>query len=191
MLRLAALSVATLLAAAPAVGQEAEAPAEPPIMERAVNSPRVDSWSFYGPGLTQSLIDAEVQGGKAIRVTVPSAGANPWDAAAQAYTTKPIRSGDVMLLGIWLRSDTPGATVNIRLQGSDAPYPEVAAATVQPTAEWKLWFARGTAGSDFAAARANATVQLAGMAQTVELGPVFIFDFGQGYDMDRLPGGDQ
>ncbi|WP_374275166.1 hypothetical protein [Brevundimonas sp.] len=182
------LALAALLAAGPTLAQEPAA--EPPLIDRAVNNPRVSSWTVYGPGLSHQVIEAEVQGGQALQVEVTRAGANPWDVAAQAFTADPIAAGDVMLLGVWLRSDTSGATVNIRLQGSDAPYPEIAAGTVSPGSEWKLWFAQGRADQAFVGGRANASVQLAGAAQTVELGPVFIFDFGPDYDVERLPTND-
>lgn len=184
------------LAGPPAFAQEAAAPAPAParssMMDRVINGIHVNSYAVYGPGQTSQILESTVQGGHALRVDVAAAGANPWDVGAGSVTTKPITRGDVLLLAVWLRAErlpqgAATAAINIRLQGTAAPYPEIAAASIAVGPEWKLYFAQTVAASDFAAGQAGATVQLATASQTIDLGPVFIFDLGPDYDRSTLP----
>lgn len=185
-LALAAASVA------PAMAQDAPPAARPSMLDKAVNAVHVTSWNVYGPNQTSTIVDSTVQGGHAFRVDVTAPGANPWDVGVGAISTKPVKSGDVLLLAVWLRAEKPPAgaetgQANIRMQGNAAPYPDVGGAAVTPTGDWKLYFADGIATRDYAPGELGATVQLAGAAQTIDLGPVFILDMGADYDRTTLP----
>jgi len=139
-----------------AVAQDAPAPAaRSSMLERAVNDVRVSSWIIYGPNQTTSLIESSVQGGFAQRVDLSRAGANAWDVGAAAPTTKPIRSGDVLAVAVWIRTErapvgNETGRVILRLQGNVEPYPEIATETLQPGGEWKLYFTQATATRDYA-----------------------------------------
>lgn len=182
-----------LTAAAAAVALVATLPAAAQSMlDKAVNAVHVTSWNVYGANQTSTIVPSTVQGGHAFRVDVSAPGANPWDVGVGSVSTKPIKSGDVLLLAVWLRAErlpegSSTGQANIRMQGNAAPYPEVGGAAVQPTGEWKLYFADGVATRDYAAGELGATVQLAGAAQTMDLGPVFILDMGPDYDRTTLP----
>ncbi|NJC42506.1 hypothetical protein GGQ87_002801 [Brevundimonas alba] len=187
-----ALVVTLAAPAGSALAQDAPAAARPSMLERAVNTVHVTSWSVYGPHETHEILEATVQGGHALRVNVSTPGANPWDTGAGSLTTKPVKAGDVMLLAVWLRTErapegSGGGRAIVRLQGSAEPYPEIGSAAVTPGGEWKLYFANGVAARDFAPGEMGATVQLAGASQTIDLGPVFILDMGPDYDRSTLP----
>lgn len=186
-----------LTAAVPAVAQDA--PAAPPaqrqgsMLDKAVNTVQVSGWNVYGANQTHEIITSTVQGGHALRVAVTAAGANTWDVGAGSTSTKEVKAGDVLLLAVWMRVEQApegrdAGTAIIRLQGNAAPYPDVVSAPVAPTGEWKLYFANAVADRDWAAGTLGATVQLAGARQTIDLGPVFIFDMGPDYDRSTLPG---
>ncbi|KQW83915.1 hypothetical protein [Brevundimonas sp. Root1279] len=180
----AAVAIVATPVAMPAAAQS--------MLDKAVNAVHVTSWNVYGPNQTSTIVDSTVQGGHAFRVDVTAPGANPWDVGVGSVSTKPIKSGDVLLLAVWLRAERLPAgaqtgKVNIRMQGNAAPYPDMGGAAVQPTGEWKLYFADGIATRDYAPGEMGATVQLAGAAQTVDLGPVFILDMGPDYDRTTLP----
>ena len=53
--------------------------------------------------------------------------------------------------------------------------------------EWKMYFAQAVATRDYSPGAAAATIQLASASQTIDLGPVFILDFGPDYDRSSLP----
>lgn len=193
---LAALAL-TLTAAPGATAQEAEQtpappPARPSMLDRAVNVVHVTGWNVYGPNQTSSTIDSTVQGGHALRVDVTAAGTNPWDVGAGSVTIKPIAAGDVMLVAVWARAErlpagAEAASLTIGLQQNSAPYTPMGTIDVQVGPEWKLYFLQADATQAYAAGAAGATVHLAGASQTIDLGPVFILDFGPGYDKSQLP----
>lgn len=195
MKRLAIAAAVAVLAgaAAPAAAQEAAATsARPSVLDKAVNDVHVSSFNVYGPGQTHAIIEASVQGGRALRVDVAEAGANLWDIGAGSLTTRPVKAGDVLLLAVWMRAErlpegADTARVNVRLQGAAAPYAELGSAEVRVGTEWKMYFAQAVAGADFAAGALGATIQLAAAGQTIDLGPVFILDFGPDYDRSSLP----
>lgn len=194
---LAAFAVGlTLTAALPVQAQDAPAPSpaqrQGSMLEKAVNTVHVTSWNVYGAHQTHETITSTVQGGHAVRVDVTAAGGASWDVSAGSVTTKPVKAGDVLLLAVWMRAERPpegaeAGTAVIRLQGVAAPYPDVVTTRVAPTGEWKLHFANAVADRDWAPGEMAATVQLAGASQTVDLGPVFIFDMGPDYDRSTLP----
>lgn len=162
------------------------------LLERAVNDVRVSSWSAYGPGQTARILPAQVQGNNAFRVDVATAVANPWDVGANALTNKPIAAGDVLLLGVWARAErlpqeAPVARINIGLQLNEAPYTPMATRSIEVGPEWKLYFLQADASRTYNAGQAGASVHLATASQTIDLGPVFILDFGPGFDKSRLP----
>jgi hypothetical protein len=185
----------TLIAVVPAAAQDAApaAPRQGGMLEKAVNTVLVSSWSVYGANQTHEILTATVQGGHALRVNVTAAGSHPWDVGAGSITTKPVKAGDVLLLAVWMRTERAPAgaetgTAVIRLQGAAEPYPDVVSVPVVPTGEWKLHFANAVADRDWAPGQLGATVQLAGASQTIDLGPVFILDMGPDYDRSALPG---
>ena len=195
---LAALAAGFTLTAAPALAQDTPAPAPAPaqqggsMLDKAVNIVHVSGWNVYGAGQTHEIVTSAVQGGRALRVDVTAAGGNTWDVGAGSVSTKPVQAGDVLLLAVWMRTERAPAgsetgTAIIRLQGNAEPYPDIVSAPVRPTGEWKLYFADAVADRDWAAGAMGATVQLAGASQTLELGPVFIFDMGRDYDRSTLP----
>lgn len=131
-----------------------------------------------------------VTGGKAMPFVVKKAG-NPWDVGAVMPNTGPIAKGDIVLLAVWVRRTGGAAGTRLplmMLESSDEPKATLARATDVPLGEgWQMVYASGQAGADFAAGKTTIVLQLGRDAQTLELGPALIFDFGPGYDPARLP----
>jgi hypothetical protein len=163
--------------------------AAPDIAGRMVNHPSADQWGLYGTGEKHELVkDTTVRGGAALQVTAAGKGVNPWDIQAGVPNAKAVKKGDVILLAFWGRAITPGAvTVPAVVQQSAAPYTRLGEETVTLTSDWKLHYVTATAGQDYPAGTMGASVQLATAAQTVALGPVFLLDFGPGYNPKFLP----
>ncbi|HUO97208.1 MAG TPA: endo-1,4-beta-xylanase [Rhizomicrobium sp.] len=176
-----------LLAALIAVGARAED--ENSIVNKLINSP---SWNVQG-GSSEIVDDAAVQGGKAIRITVASKGANPWDVQATNAVNKHIKKGDVIFVAFWARSEVPAegqptADISlIQMQLSAAPYTAVFGDRASVGAKWAMYYASGTADRDYDPGAVTLTLHLASAKQTIDLGPVFIVDFGPNYDRSKLP----
>ncbi|MEG3165320.1 hypothetical protein U1701_12015 [Sphingomonas sp. PB2P19] len=193
----AMLANATIAAAqtAPAPAPAPAAPATkaaPNVLDRAVNTPGTN-WSIYGAGQTSKLGTTQgVPGNQAMRVTVAAKGANAWDVGAQSPIQKAIGAGDAILVAVYLRAPQlkDGETTSIPFLGANekaAPYAMVIGSPVIITNSWKLYYASGKTTRAFAADTANVAVHLAAAKHVVELGPVFVLDFGPDYDPAKLP----
>ena len=175
--------------AVPVQAQTAPAPAQDAgggIMDKAVNKVGAN-WTFYGPNQSSKMMkDADVAGGQFVRVTVTAKGANVWDVGAISPIQKPIAAGDTVLVAIWMRAPglKSGETMPLPLIGANgaaAPYTNLVASDVKITNAWKLYYASGKASTNFPGNSANVTVHLASDKHVVDLGPVFVLDFGQNY----------
>jgi uncharacterized protein YbaA (DUF1428 family) len=191
------LAAAGTMLAAPLPAQQAAAPAaksDPAddIMKKAVNKPGTN-WSVYGATqTTKALKDDGVPGGEVLRVTVSAKGANPWDVGGASPIQKPITAGDTILVAVYLRAPRlkDGETASIPFLGAGgatAPYEPVVSTGVTITKDWKLYYASGRAAKDVPGGTANAAIHLAADKQVIDLGPVFVLDFGQNYDPAKLP----
>ncbi len=150
-----------------------------------------DSWSVMN-AKPQVFDDAGVQAGKATRVAAHKS-ANPWDVQAQIFFPKPVQKGDVILVVFYARVETPPAgsttaiipTAGIAL--NKPPYTFFASEPASPTSKWAVYYASGVADDDHAKGSINFGVHLAAADQVVDLGPVFVFNFGPDYDRSKLP----
>jgi hypothetical protein len=181
-LKAAALAV---LAAAPAVAAD-------DILSKAVNDPNV-GWAPFGACAKADLYkDEKVTGGTAERMTISGKSANPWDCGAHIAIVKPLKQGDVLLLAFWARSETPPAgadaiSVNANLQNDGPPYNSLGSAMLHIGGTWKMYYATAVTDKDYDAGKIGVQLQLATDAQVIDLGPLFILDFGPGYDRSKLP----
>ena len=160
-------------------------------MDKAVNKVGAN-WSFYGTGQSSKMMkDADVAGGQFVRVTVTAKGANVWDVGAISPIQKPIAAGDTVLVAIWMRAPElkKGETMPLPMIGANgaaAPYDNLVKSDVNITNAWNLYYASGKVATNFPGNSANVTVHLASDKHVVDLGPVFVLDFGQNYTK-KLP----
>lgn len=182
----------TIIAAAMLLYAVAPAFAGDDIASKIVNDP-TEGWAVSGSGISAKLYDdTTVQGGKAERVTVAAKTANPWDASATIAITKPLKKGDVLLLAFWAKAETPpeGATTIdflANIQNNSAPYNSLGSATVHVGPAWKMYFVIATADKNYDAKVAGAQLQLGLGKLVIDLGPLFILNYGPGYDVSKLP----
>jgi hypothetical protein len=179
-------AAAACSAAVPGQTAPAQADAGGSILDKAINKPGTN-WSVYGANQsTKAMNDAGVPGGQFIRATITAKGANAWDVGASSPIQKPITAGDTILVAIYLRAPQlkDGETMPlpyIGANGAAAPYDGLVATNVTITNAWKIYYASGKAVKNFPGNSMNATVHLASDKHVVDLGPVFVLDFGQNY----------
>jgi hypothetical protein len=136
---------------------------------------------------------AGVPGEMALRVSATK-GANPW--AVQA--TSPInggdiKAGDVVMVMAYLRAEKPaegGSVIPLRVQLAGAPYTSTMDFNAAVSGEWKSYCAHRVASAAMPAKRSNVTAHLAVATQVIDLGPVFVFNFGPDFDRSKLKGCD-
>ncbi len=171
-----ATSFALTAAAAPA--QDGAA-----ILKYAINTPGI-SYAAYGPTQTAKVVaDKSVQGGQAYRVEVREKGPQAYTDGATSPIEKPISKGDRLVVAFWARAPKlrDGQTTPIPFAGlqlAQAPYTQVVLGSADIGNAWKMYEVRGAADADHAAGQVNVALHLSAAATTIELGPVFVLDFG-------------
>jgi hypothetical protein len=111
-------------------------------------------------------------------------GANPWDIQATSPVQGAINEGDVIMLMFYARAAEPaegGSSLHALIQLNSAPYTSVFDMTSLISSEWSSYCAHRVASASLPAAKSNVSIQLATAKQVIELGPVFVFNFGKDY----------
>ncbi|NBB62144.1 hypothetical protein GVN18_23010 [Pseudomonas sp. ODNR1LW] len=182
----------------PAVAQtEAPAPAQtaaPRMIDHLINSPFVRNWNTWGLTPAPSPVTAQgVTGGQALTVDVRQAG-DPWSVGAVMTNSGAIKSGDVLLLGVWVRAaqlpegQTETQVPIILLEGQSEPKVTLAQSTnIAVGQTWTMLYASGVATADFAPGQSTIIIQMGQAKHRLELGPALLFNFGPDYDLSRLP----
>jgi hypothetical protein len=120
-------------------------------------------------------------------------GVNPWDVQASSPIAGAIKTGDVIMVMTYLRAEQPaegGSTLSFRVQLAGPPFTPTMDFTAPITTEWKSYCAHRVATADMPADKGNVNVHLATAQQVIDLGPVFVFNFGPGFDRRNLKGCD-
>jgi hypothetical protein len=179
-MKLRALGIALIFTCAPAVAVLAQSAAE--LASKIINDPGNPNVN----GARAKLVDdPNVQGGKALQVIVSKKGVHDWDSSVDTTIKKPIKAGDHLILAFQAKLvsiDGGGATATLpynAVQMNGAPYTTVISGSATVGPEWSLQKIEGTAAKDFAPGDIKTTMQLGNARQTIELGPVMLFDMGQ------------
>lgn len=128
--------------------------------------------------------DPKAPGGKALRLRIPKKGQNPWDSAIESVIAKPIKAGDQIALffSIRLEKGEGGATTTTipyaAVQLASAPYSTVFQQSAEIGPEWKDVEIRGVADKDYPPGSLKAVINLATAKQTIDFGPLIVFDLG-------------
>ena len=192
----ASLLAGALLFAAPASGQSAQeasglAQPQDDVWSHVINMSTAGSWDFNpAPHPRPALVATQGQSfQQALRVTAHHS-ANPWDMQATSSTGGNIARGDTVLVMVFVRAQQAadgGSHLPVRLQLKAAPYTALVESTFDLSDQWKQLCMAGVAAQDFPKDGSTVALHLATGDQVVDLGPVFVFDFGQNYDQGRLP----
>lgn len=181
---------ASFVAAAIEAGAQPAAPAPSKaqaILDRLVNVPHPAGYVVVGgrvAGQPKLRDDKTVQGGKALRVAVSGANAQPWAVNATNPLVKPVQAGDTLMLAFWARlakADGGATTAQVptaAIQITKEPYTSVIGAPVTIGSEWKLHQVKGRVDKSYAPGDLSVSIHLATGRQTIDLGPVFVLDMG-------------
>jgi hypothetical protein len=179
----AAALAAPVIATAGQTPAPAAQSAEALFAQRLINDPRVEVLRPYGQPIGPiPRSDKTVQFGKALRVQIGSPSLEIGRIGVTTPTLKPVKEGDRIVVAFWARAqrtenNEPGKLCRVQLEAT----PVIRALVDQPfdvTPEWKMYKLSGTADRAYPAGGLNAAFHLACAKQTIDLGPVFILDYG-------------
>gem|GEM_PF-149852 len=144
------------------------------------------NWDFFGSGETHGRITScGIPGDSAYRVTIAAAGANPYDNVATIPIKGPIKAGNTLLIALVGRTisaqtaDAKGV-VTVRVQQNSAPYPGFGDRQLSLGSAWQVSRFTVEADRDIPAGAATLTLQLAGAAQTIDLGRAYVIKLPAG-----------
>ena len=158
--------------------------AEEDIWSKTINNDSNGTWNFQPETPKAKWFKVpELPGGHAFRVKATK-GANPWDVQASSPIQGAINQGDVIMLMYYARAAEPaegGSTLTARVQLSAEPYTSVLDLTSPISGEWQQYCAHRVATASLPEKASNVSIHLATAKQVIELGPVFVFNFGKDY----------
>lgn len=168
-----------LFAAAPAV-----APAqEGDMAERLRNDPRVAALEPYGQPIAPTVrADKTVQFGQAIRFRLPGSG-EAGRIGAISPLLKPVRKGDRIVIAFWARAEetkdgAPGRIDRVQLEATPR-IRTIFEKSFEVGREWKMYQAAGNVDADYGPRQLNAALHLDAARQVIDIGPVYVLDYGQ------------
>ena len=170
--------------------------AETDIWTKTINNDSNGAWYIQPDKPKAKYFTVEpantVPGDHAFRIKA-NKGANPWDVQASSPVAGAINQGDVIMLIYYARAAEPaegGSKLTARIQMNSAPYTSVMDLTSDIGGEWKPHCKHAVSTGTLAEKKGNVSIHLATAKQVIELGPVFVFNFGPGYDEKSLKGCD-
>ena len=106
-----------------------------------------------------------------------------WRIGVTTPTLKPVRKGDRIVVAFWARAsgtdnNGPGRIGRVQLEAT----PVIRAIFDQPFdigPEWKMYQLKGVVDQDYAPGQLNAALHIDAAKQVLDLGPVFVLDYGQ------------
>lgn len=160
-----------------------------------IRYPGADGLSYYGLNKEPKITTVErLPGGEALEVVVSKKGSNIYSAGVQATNQIRVSTGDVILAAVWMRATQlpeglSQTAVPIALQEAKDPYDTWAIEQANVGAGWRLYFVHGTAPEKYKKGRMMLSLQMGGAKHTIEVGPVYLMNMGEGdVDSSSLPG---
>jgi hypothetical protein len=163
------------------------------IWTKTINNDSNGTWNVQPDKPKAKVIEVKgIPGEHAFRIKA-NKGANPWDVQASSPVQGAINEGDVLMLMYYARAEVPaegGSSLTARVQLAGAPYTATMDFTTAISTEWKSYCAHRVATASLPEKKGSVSIHLATAQQVIELGPVFVFNFGPGYDRKSLKGCD-
>lgn len=176
---LASLCLA-VIASAPSIATAQDAPS---MADRLLDDPRVEALRPYGVPIPPSpKTDKGVQFGKMLRFRL-SGHSDFWRTGVTTPILKPVRKGDRIVIAFWARATetengAPGRIGRVQLEATPV-IRTIFEKSFDIGPEWKMYQFSGIADRDYAPQQLNAAMHIDAARQTLDLGPLFVFDYGQ------------
>lgn len=146
-----------------------------------LNRPNVREWTRSAvAGKIEDRDDSSIWLGKATRFSLDAPGDNDWDLVAGIPIEQPVAAGDKLLIAIAAKTvdaQTPDGKglVGMRIQDRTPPYDGFAENLFTVGEKWQLVRINITAPRDMPAGSTELALHFAAEAQSIDIGPVYIF----------------
>ena len=151
--------------------------------------------SFNSGNVSQQNVTVTDQSfSRAVRLTVPVRGANPWDYFIGFSLAQGFNQGDRGILVVWARSNSAergGGLMNVNIEKNASPWTKSLVTGVTPSSEWQQWILPFEASIPHPSNEVQVILHLGVMAQDIELGGLTMINYGTSYSMEELPATNQ
>jgi hypothetical protein len=147
--------------------------------ETTISDPNSAKWLPYGAGKPKYAKTDAIPGGLALRMTLRSKGANPWDTGVSGQMVGDVAQGDVVVAGFFARVETPPknrqtATIVARVQQNALPFDSAIQATFEINGTWTFYCVEGAATLSIGKGSLELSLQLASDKQVLDIGPFMV-----------------
>ena len=126
-----------------------------------------------------------------INLTVAARGNNSWDNAIRIPSGAEIKSGDVLLLVVWINtvaSDEGNVNhVSFKYELTESPWTQSLHLPTKIKEGWRQWMIPFTSKTNYKPDQSRFQLDLGHMAGIIQVGGIAIVNFGDRYDVDDLP----
>ncbi|RMG60430.1 MAG: hypothetical protein D6722_20950, partial [Bacteroidetes bacterium] len=123
---------------------------------------------------------------QALRLTVDSAGTNPWEAGLALPSTQSVQAGDRVLITVWLRAQGPPAEVTLFAEDA-VTYAKEVYLTLELDSSWQQVFISFESSDSYPVEDLNLGFHLAHRAQTVDIAGMNALNYGTSFPLADLP----
>lgn len=132
-----------------------------------------------GEACRVAVLQADVAGVKQAlhAVLTPRLGGNPWDLSAVRRVEAPLAKGDVVRVGLWLRSPQ-SCRVTVLVQVAHDPWSTIVGRTVTATPQWREVRVQGRCAQDYPLGEAQLSLQIGHDPGELDIAAVAVTDLG-------------
>jgi len=168
----------------------------PVVGELLYNAATLSGYRFGGgSGATKQTVDADstVPFGKAMQLSIPAAGENPWEPQLETPVNAIDVDEDDILFYIFYTRALEASTEDSTGQGlfyvqrSESPWTGLGSQSLTIRSEWHKTYVIATAGEDYPSGEMEATFHLGSIPQTVEIGGIIALNLGPDVNPENLP----
>jgi len=149
-----------------------------------MHNPAAVDWEMRGSDKKITVVEADTPSGQAISARIKKRKTNAWDTALWFNLDKGIERGDKIVTTFWARTEKAAkgqdtAEMVVYVGRNEEPYDNVISEDFMPGSEWKLHTLEAVSKSRMPAGEVKIEFQLAKHKQIIEIGPVYVTNYGQ------------
>lgn len=122
-----------------------------------------------------------------LEIRVPEQRANPWDNRVRFPIQRPVKSGDALLLAVWLNTIEAEHPLALVFEAANPPHTQSLNQEAFISPGWELWLLPFEAQTDYNLGEAHFQLNLGTMRGMIQLGGLALFNFGKKYPVKDLP----
>ena len=122
-----------------------------------------------------------------MEIRVPEQRTNPWDNRVRFPIQRPVKSGDALLLAVWLNTIEAEHPLALVFEAANPPHAQSLHQETFISPGWELWLLPFEAQTDYNLGEAHFQLNLGNMQGMLQIGGLALLNFGKKYPVKDLP----